>query len=261
MSGRSPHGQSVLFLEPEKSKSVTVEGLINRYFRALNMSLRDLLAPDQRPRERILKKGAASLTDAELLALLFGSGSRGQNVLALAQSLIDRFGGLRPLLAANVKDLRGMPGLGDAKICQLMAILALARRSLEEELKRECILASPAHVKTYCAALLGHEQIEHCIALFLDNQHRLIRAEEISRGTLTQTSIYPREVVKAGLASHAAAVILAHNHPSGLAEASAADIHLTRQLRQSLAVVDIALLDHLIVAADKVISMVETGQF
>lgn len=225
------------------------------------MPLRDLLPPDQRPRERILKNGADSLTNAELLALLLGSGIRGQNVLALAQNLIDHFGGLRPLLAASVEDLRQLPGLGNAKICQLIAILALARRALEEGLKRECVLSTPAHVKMYCAALLGHEQIEHCVALFLDNQHRLIKAEEISRGTLTQTSIYPREVVKAGLASHAAAIILAHNHPSGLAEASAADIHLTRQLKQSLAVVDIALVDHMIVAADKVISMVETGQF
>lgn len=225
------------------------------------MPLRDLIAPDQRPRERILKNGADSLTNAELLALLLGSGMRGQNVLTFAQNLIDRFGGLRPLLSASSSELRKIPGLGDAKICQLIAILTIARRSLEEELKRANLFACPDHVKSYCALMLGHAQIEHCVALFLDNQYRLIKSEEISRGTFNQTSIYPREVVKMGLAVHAAAIILAHNHPSGLAEVSAADIQLTRQLKQSLAVVDIALLDHLIVAADKVISMVETGQF
>jgi DNA repair protein RadC len=224
------------------------------------MPLCNSIPQDQRPRERILKNGASSLTNAELLALMLGTGTRGQNVLVLAQNLIDHFGGLRPLLAANIDDLRRIQGLGNAKICQLIAILALARRSLEEELKRECALTTPAQVKTYCAALLGHKQIEHCVALFLDNQYRLIRTEEISRGTLTQTSIYPREVVKAGLASHAAAMILVHNHPSGLAQASAADLHLTRQLKQSLAMVDITLLDHLIVAANQVISLAETGQ-
>lgn len=163
------------------------------------------------------------------------------------------------MLAAQIQELRGIHGLGDAKSCQLTAILALARRALEEELKRDCTLQSPEQVKAYCATLLGHAPIEYCIALFLDNQHRLICSEEISRGTLTHTSIYPREVVKAGLAHHAASIILAHNHPSGLAEPSAADLHLTRQLKYSLAVVDIALIDHLIVAANKVVSLAELG--
>ncbi len=223
------------------------------------MTLCDTLAPDQRPRERMLRHGACALTTAELLALMLGTGTKGQHALALAQNLLDHFGGVRPLLAAGIDDLRGMHGLGDAKICQLIAILALARRALEEELRRECTLRVPEQVKAYCAALLGHEPIEYCIALFLDNQYRLIRSEEISRGTLTHTSIYPREVVKAGLANHAASIILAHNHPSGLAEPSAADLHLTRQLKHSLAVVDIALIDHLIVAANKVVSLAELG--
>ena len=223
------------------------------------MTLCDTLAPDQRPRERLLRHGAAALSSAELLALMLGSGTRNQNALELAQNLLAHFGGVRPLLAAQIQELRGIHGLGDAKSCQLTAILALARRALEEELKRDCTLQSPQQVKAYCATLLGHAPIEYCIALFLDNQHRLICSEEISRGTLTHTSIYPREVVKAGLAHHAASIILAHNHPSGLAEPSAADLHLTRQLKYSLAVVDIALIDHLIVAANKVVSLAELG--
>lgn len=223
------------------------------------MTLRDALTPDQRPRERMLRLGASALTNSELLALMLGTGTRQQNALVLAQHLLNHFGGLRSLLSAQFIDLKEINGLGQAKICQLAAILALARRALEEELRRECLLHVPDQVKAYCASLLGHEPIEYCMALFLDNQHRLICAQEISRGTLTETSIYPREVVKAGLAHHAAAIILAHNHPSGRAEPSAADLYLTQQLKQSLAVVDIALLDHLIVAANNVISLAELG--
>lgn len=223
------------------------------------MTLRDALTPDQRPRERMLRLGASALTNSELLALMLGTGTRQQNALVLAQHLLNHFGGLRSLLSAQFIDLKEINGLGQAKICQLAAILALARRALEEELRRECLLHVPDQVKAYCASLLGHEPIEYCMALFLDNQHRLICAQEISKGTLTETSIYPREVVKAGLAHHAAAIILAHNHPSGRAEPSAADLYLTQQLKQSLAVVDIALLDHLIVAANNVISLAELG--
>ncbi len=214
----------------------------------------------ERPRERLLRHGPAALTSAELLALMLGTGVRGVPVLTMAQGLIDRFGGVRPLLSASIDDLQAVPGMGTAKICQLIAILALARRALEEELRRDCLLDHPARVKDYCSALIGHAQIEHCVALFLDNQHRLITAEEVSRGTLTQTSIYPRELVKAGLQHHAAAIILAHNHPSGLAKASQADIELTRQLKLALSVVDIQLLDHLVVAANQVISLAELGQ-
>jgi DNA repair protein RadC len=174
--------------------------------------------------------------------------------------VLTRFGGLRPLLNASSEDLRSIVGLGDARICQLSAIQTLARRALEEELKRECSLKHPVQIKAYCAALLAHDSIERCVALFVDNQHRLIDAKEISKGTLTETTIYPRELVKAALAHHAAAVILAHNHPSGLARPSLADIRMTQQLKQSLAVVDIELLDHLVVAGHQVISIAELGQ-
>lgn len=223
------------------------------------MTLREHLSPDQRPRERLLQHGANSLTNAELLALILGTGTRGLNALKLAEQLLVRFGGLRPLLSADSENLRTVVGLGNARICQLNAIQTLARRAMEEELKRECSLQHPTQVKAYCANLLGHASVERCVALFLDNQHRLISTKEISQGTLTEATIYPRELVKAGLAQHAAAVILAHNHPSGVAKPSRADILLTQRLRQSLAVVDIELLDHLVVAGHQVISIAELG--
>lgn len=221
------------------------------------MTLREQLPPDQRPRERLLQHGANSLTNAELLALIFGTGTRGVNALELAQQLLVRYGGLRALLSADSENLRAVVGLGNARICQLNAIQTLARRAIEEELKRGCSLKHPLQVKAYCSSLLAHSSIERCVALFLDNQHRLIAAKEISQGTLTETTIYPRELVKAALAHHAAAIILAHNHPSGLAKPSAADITLTHRLQQSLAVVDIEFLDHLIVAGHQVISIAE----
>lgn len=224
------------------------------------MTLRKQLPPDQRPRERLLQHGANSLTNAELLALILGTGTRGANALQLAQKLLVRFGGLRSLLSADSENLRAVVGMGNARICQLNAIQILARRAIEEELKRECSLKHPAQVKAYCANRLAHSTIERCLALFLDNQHKLITAKEVSQGTLTETTIYPRELVRAALAHHAAAVILAHNHPSGVAQPSMADIRLTHQLKQSLAVVDIELLDHLIVAGHQVISIAELGQ-
>ena len=224
------------------------------------MTLPESLLDNQRPRERLLQAGPSALTDAELLALILGTGTRGQSAVALAQALLGQFGGVRPLLGANIAQLSGITGLGKARICQLTAILALAQRALQEGLKRECSLKHPAQVRAYCTALLGHAPVERCVALFLDNQHRLIQTTEISYGTLTETTIYPRELVKAGLAQHAAAVILAHNHPSGWAQASRADIELTRRLKQALAVVDIALIDHLVIAANQVISLAELGQ-
>ncbi|MFM7011823.1 MAG: DNA repair protein RadC [Betaproteobacteria bacterium] len=223
------------------------------------MTLRDQLSPDQRPRERLMQHGAQILTDAELLALILGTGTRGLSATSLAQQLVEQFGGLRPLLGAGVEDLKGIVGLGDARICQLNAILELARRAIVEDLRKGCSLKHRSQIHAYCTALLSNCRIERCVALLLDNQHRLIHSIEISRGTLTETTIYPRELVKIGLTHHAAAIILAHNHPSGLAQASAADIALTRQLKHSLAVVDIALLDHLVVAANQVVSIAELG--
>ncbi|MGE4368135.1 MAG: DNA repair protein RadC [Burkholderiaceae bacterium] len=214
----------------------------------------------ERPRERLLAHGVGVLTTAELLAIVLRTGLKGCNAVALGQHLLDRFSGLRPLLASDIATLTAVPGLGLAKACELAAINELNRRALSEALKIGELLNHPQRVREYCLALLGHLSIEHCIALFLDNQLRLITTEEISRGTLTQASVYPREIIKSGLKHHAAALILAHNHPSGVAEPSQADLALTQHLKKALALVDIRLLDHLIVADKHTISLAERGQ-
>jgi DNA repair protein RadC len=216
--------------------------------------------PDERPRERLLRHGASVLTDAELLAIVLRTGVPGRPVLALAHDILSHFGGLRGLFGAPAGTLGKIRGLGNAKTCQVLSVLELARRALGEELKQGCALDQPARVKQYCVALLGHYEIEHCIALYLDNRLRLIATGEVARGTLSQASVYPREVVRDALRHHAAALILAHNHPSGLAMASEADERLTRHLRDALALVDVRLLDHLIVAGAAVLSMAEQGR-
>ncbi|CAM5197633.1 DNA repair protein RadC OS=Castellaniella defragrans OX=75697 GN=HNR28_003109 PE=3 SV=1 [Castellaniella defragrans] len=221
----------------------------------------DTVSPcDERPRERLLRHGAHALTSAELLAILLRTGTRARSAVAMGRELIEHFGGLRPLLSAEAGALMRFPGMGAAKTCELLAVQELSRRALEEPLRHTQILSQPERVRQFCAMRLAHLRVEHCIALFLDTQLQLIDCVEIARGTLSQASIYPREVVKAALAHHAAAVILAHNHPSGVAEPSAADIHLTRQLKQALALVDVRLLDHMIVGATEVNSLAERGQ-
>jgi len=214
----------------------------------------------ERPRERLLRHGAAVLTEPELLAIMLRTGVAGVGALDMGRRLIERFGGLRPLLAAGPAELRAVPGLGDAKICQLLAVLELTRRALEEDLRRDCALDHPRRVKQYCQALIGHRSVEHCIALYLDSQYRLIASEELARGTLTQASVYPREVVRAALRHHAAALIVAHNHPSGVARPSGADHAMTRRLKQALALIDVRLLDHLIVAGGQAVSLAEAGE-
>ena len=213
----------------------------------------------ERPRERLLAHGPEVLTSAELLAIILRTGIPGCDVVALSHRLISRCGGLRGLLSADTAALMAMPGLGRAKACQIQAISELGRRALEEELRVGETLDQPGRVKRYCIARLGHLEIEHCIALFLDTRFRLVACEEVSRGTLSQASVYPREVVKAALRHHAAALILAHNHPSGVAEASEADLSLTRHLRKALALVDVRLLDHLIITPNGATSLAEQG--
>ncbi|TAL83806.1 MAG: JAB domain-containing protein [Candidimonas sp.] len=224
------------------------------------MTLHTNLPSPERPRERLIAHGANVLTAPELLAIILRTGIKGCNAVELGQRLITQFGGLRGLLAADAQTLMTVDGLGLAKTCELLAINELNRRALEEDLKSGQALDQPQRVKHYCTAALGHLRIEHCIALYLDSQYRLILAEEISRGTLTQASVYPREIIKAGLRHHAAALILAHNHPSGVAEPSEADLALTRHLKHALALVDIRLLDHLIITAGQAVSMAERGQ-
>lgn len=213
----------------------------------------------ERPRERLLAHGPAVLTSAELLAIILRTGIAGCNAVALAHRLIEHCGGLRGLLGANAPQLMALPGLGQAKACEILAINELSRRALEEELRTGETLDQPARVRQYCAARLAHLEVEHCVALYLDSRFRLITCEEVSRGTLTQASVYPREVVRAALHHHAAALILAHNHPSGVAEASQADIALTQHLRKALALVDVRLLDHLIVTRNTAVSLAEQG--
>jgi DNA repair protein RadC len=216
-------------------------------------------AAPERPRERLLAHGPEVLTSAELLAVILRTGMRGCDAVTLGHRLIAHFGGLRALLGAGAEQLLALPGLGQAKACEILAINELNRRALEEELRAGDTLDQPARVRRYCAARLAHLDVEHCVALYLDTRFRLITCEEISRGTLNQASVYPREVVRAALRHHAAAIILAHNHPSGVAEPSQADIALTQHLRKALALVDVRLLDHLIVTRNTAVSLAEQG--
>jgi DNA repair protein RadC len=214
---------------------------------------------EQRPRERLIAFGAARLSDEELVAVCLRTGVAGKDAVALARELIGRFGGLSGLLGAEHSAFRGVRGLGEAKAAQLAAVLELARRCLREELRAADALTSPGAVRDYLRLSLGTREHELFVALFLDAQHRVVATEELFRGTLTQTSVYPREVVKAALRANAAAVIFAHNHPSGVAQPSRADEMLTRQLKDALALVDVKVLDHFIVAGTQTLSFAERG--
>jgi DNA repair protein RadC len=215
---------------------------------------------DERPRERLLAQGAAALSDAELLAIFLRVGLPGKSAVDLARELIGRFGGLTRLFAATRNEFSAVPGMGPAKYAQLQAVLEMARRALAEELRAGAAFGSPGAVRDYLRLHLAGLPHEVFYALWLDAQHRLLAAEELFRGTLTQTSVFPREVVKRALAHNAAAVILAHNHPSGVAEPSPADELLTRELRQTLALVDVRVLDHFIVAGQaQPLSFAERG--
>ncbi len=220
----------------------------------------DHLPADARPREKLLARGPAALSDTELLALLLRTGVQGTNVLMLASSILERFGGFASLLNASLDDLKQVKGLGgQAKRAELAAVLEIARRALAQRLTQQAVFDHPKAVRDYVALHLRELPHESFAALFLDAQHRLIVMEPLFRGTLTQTAVYPREVVKRALALNAAAVILAHNHPSGVAEPSRADEHLTQTLRQALALVDVRVLDHLVVGHDSTVSFAERG--
>lgn len=213
---------------------------------------------NERPRERLLRHGAQSLADAELLAICLRTGVRGKSAVELARDLIARFGSVRALLSAAAGPWTHS-GLGAAKRAQMLAALELARRSLKEDLETRGALNSPREVRDYLKLILGRVDHEVFVVLMLDAQHRVLATEELFRGTLTQTSVYPREVVKAALQRNAAAVIFAHNHPSGVAEPSHADELLTRSLKSALSLVDIQVLDHFIVAGGRILSFAERG--
>ncbi len=222
------------------------------------MVLKDIPA-DARPREKLLANGAGALADAELIALLLRTGFKGTSVLQLAQQLLDHFGGIQGLLHAQAGDLRRIKGLGPAKRAELAAVIELARRALAQELAHRPTFDHPTKVKDYLKLQLGKLPHEVFAVMFLDAQTRLLKFEEMFRGTLTQTSVYPREVVKRALDLHAASVVLAHNHPSGVALPSKADEYLTLNLTNALKLVDVRVLDHLIVGEGDVTSFAERG--
>jgi DNA repair protein RadC len=223
------------------------------------MPLKDLPA-DARPREKLMARGAAALSDTELLALLLRTGMAGKGVFELAQELVDSFGGLAGLLRTDAGDLKRIKGLGGtAKRAELVAVLELARRAMSQQLKEREVFSSPGAVKHYLQLHLAAKEHEVFAVLFLDAQNRLVAMEELFRGTLTQTSVYPREVVLRALKHNAAAVVLAHNHPSGTVQPSRADEALTQTLKAALALVDVRVLDHVIVAPGDALSMAEKG--
>lgn len=220
--------------------------------------MKDLPA-DQRPREKLLARGAAALADAELLALLLRTGYKGTGVLALSQQVIERCGGLAGLINADPDALATIKGLGKAKRSELVALMEVARRALAQQLAAAPVFDSPQRVKDFLGLHLGQRPQEVFTALFLDVQHRLLKQEDLFHGTLSQTSVYPREVARRALMLNAAAVVFAHNHPSGVAEPSRADEFLTQSLKTALALIDVRVLDHLIVGRGVVVSMAERG--
>lgn len=214
---------------------------------------------DDRPREKLLTKGAQALSDAELLAIFLRVGVRGKSAVDLARLLLKEFGSLQGLFAADIAALSKIPGIGPAKFVQLQAVMEMARRALAESMADADALSSPQAVRDYLRIQLqslGHEVF---VGIFLNARNQVIAADTLSEGTLTQTSVFPREVVKRALTHNAAAVIFAHNHPSGTTEPSQADRHLTRALADALRTIDIHVLDHFVVAPGKILSFAEQG--
>lgn len=222
------------------------------------MSIKDWPA-DERPREKLLQRGAAALTDAELLAIFLRTGITGQSAVDMARQLLSEYGSLQALLAADHERFCQSHGLGDAKYAQLQAVLEMARRHFSEVLQRGDALTSPEITRAYLSAQLRGYSFEVFACLFLDNQHRVIQWEELFRGTIDGASVYPREVAKRALFHHAAAVIFAHNHPSGINEPSQADRQITDKLKQALGLFDIRVLDHFIVGDGLPYSFAEHG--
>ena len=230
------------------------------------MPLQDI-PPDARPREKLLARGPGALSDVELLALLLRTGIKGKGVLQMAHELLqiksadnpNGFDGFAGLLHASANDLKSVKGLGPAKRAELVGVLELARRAMTQQLRERTVFATPEAVKEYLQLHLSAKAHEVFAVLFLDVQNRLLAMEELFRGTTTQTSVYPREVVLRALHHQASAVVLAHNHPSGTVQPSRADEHLTQTLKSTLALIDVRVLDHVIVAPGQALSMAERG--
>ena len=222
------------------------------------MSIRDWPAAE-RPREKLLEHGSSSLSDAELLAIFLRTGVSGKSAVDLARHLLAEFGILRALLEADVAAFCRQVGLGPAKFSQLQAVLEMGRRHLAERLRRDSALESPQAVRDYLKSLLRHELHEVFGCLFMDSKHRMLAFEVLFRGSIDSASVYPRQVVKRALAHNAAAVILCHNHPSGITEPSQADRTLTKRLTEALDLIEVRVLDHFIVGDGEPLSMVEHG--
>lgn len=213
----------------------------------------------ERPREKLLALGAETLSDAELLAIFLRTGIKGASAVDLSRDLLVRFGGLRPLLESTQHAFCEAPGLGSAKYAQLQAVLEMGRRHLEAVLARGDVMDNPTVVRHYLQAQMRHFQQEVFACLFLDNQHRVVRFEPMFYGTINAAAVYPREVVKRALALNAGAVILTHNHPSGIAEPSLADRQITERLDNALALVDVRVLDHIVIGDAETVSFAERG--
>ncbi len=222
------------------------------------MSIRDWPI-DERPREKLLERGAAHLSDAEILAILLGTGRKGRSALDVAREVLQQFGSLRQLLSADRARFCASAGLGIARYTQLQAAAELSRRQLSESMRAGPLLASPKATRDYLTARLRDLEHEVFCCLYLDKRHRLIQFEELFRGTIDGASVHPREVVKLALQKNAAAVIVAHNHPSGVAEPSQADELITQRVKEALGLVDIRLLDHIIVGEGVSVSLAERG--
>ena len=213
----------------------------------------------ERPREKLVELGAEALSDAELLAIFLRVGVTGKSAVDLARDLLTQFASLNGIFAATEHELIQVHGIGTSKYVQLQAIFEMSRRALNEQLQQRDVFKSPQQVRDYLVLKLGSLTREVFLVLFLDTQNHLVATEEMFAGTLTQTSVYPREVVKRALHHNAASVIFAHNHPSGIAQQSQADELLTKQLIQALALVDVRALDHFIVAGNNTLSFLERG--
>jgi DNA repair protein RadC len=222
------------------------------------MAITDWPVPE-RPRERLLNRGADALSDAELLAVLLRSGSRHEDAVSLARRLLSEFGSVRGLLDGSAEQLLGVRGLGAAGVGSLLAARALGERYLAAPVIREAVFRGSVDVRRYLRQRLGGREQEVFAALFLDTQHRLIRFEELFFGTVDSATVHPREVLRRAIACNAAAVIFAHNHPSGIAEPSGSDLAITERLKSLLECVDVRVLDHLVVSASQVVSMAERG--
>lgn len=222
------------------------------------MSIKDWPA-SERPREKLMAQGASALSDAELLAIFLRTGITGRSAVDLSRDLLNEFDGLRPLLEANEADFCSHKGLGPAKYVQLQAVLEMARRHLAANLARGDALCSPDDTRNYLTAQLRHYPYEVFACLFLDNRNRVIAFEELFRGTINGSSVHPREVIRRALEHNAAALILAHNHPSGVAEPSRADRQLTERLKETLGQVDVRVLDHIVVGDGEQVSFAERG--